>query len=193
MKIINKETDKVVVNNNSPQLKPTVINSSLVSAQNRVRLYWTNWEITQPEDKNISLYDILEETNMSSPAAIRGRRINKGTIVGRRLNKDGKRADYDREIPITQCLEVRGKNTDKSNCITTADKDNVLTTMPIGRHPNAFKLNLPFRYYTLIELCRLQTIPEHYFKDIVSSSQARKMIGNGWTVDVFVHLFSQLK
>jgi len=38
-----------------------MINSSLVSAQNRVRLYWTNIpNITQPEDKNIVLSDILE-------------------------------------------------------------------------------------------------------------------------------------
>lgn len=192
MRIINKETGQVVVDDGSPQLEPVIINSSLVSAQNRVRLYWTNWEITQPEDKNISLYDILEVTDMTSPAAIRGRRINKATIVGRRVNEDGKRSDYDKQIPISQCLEVRGKNVDKSNCLTTADKDNVLTTMPIGRHLDAFKLKLPFRYYTLTELCRLQTVPEDYFKDYVSQSQARKMIGNGWTVDVLTHLFGEM-
>ena len=39
-----------------------MINSSLVSAQNRVRLYWTNIpNIEQPEDKNIKLSDILED------------------------------------------------------------------------------------------------------------------------------------
>jgi hypothetical protein len=39
-----------------------MINSSLVSAQNRVRLYWTNIpNITQPEDKRIVLSDILED------------------------------------------------------------------------------------------------------------------------------------
>lgn len=41
---------------------PVKINSSLVSAQNRKRLYWTNIaEITQPEDKGIFLRDILED------------------------------------------------------------------------------------------------------------------------------------
>ena len=43
-------------------VEPIMINSSLVSAQNRVRLYWTNIpNITQPEDKNIVLADILED------------------------------------------------------------------------------------------------------------------------------------
>ena len=192
MRIIDKETGQVVADDNSPQLKPMLINSTLVSAQNRVRNYWVNCKIEQPEDKGIGLMDILENDEMVSPAAVRGRRIHKGTIVGRRVNDDGKREDYNKEIPIRQCLEVRGVNRDKSNCLTTADKDNVLTTMPIGRHPDAFKLNLPFRYYTLTEYCRLQTVPEDYFKDTVSESQARKMIGNGWTVDVIAHLFKSI-
>lgn len=57
-------------------LEPVVINSALVSAQNRVRLYWTNirtreeanlfdtkifTDIPQPEDRGIFLRDILED------------------------------------------------------------------------------------------------------------------------------------
>lgn len=57
-------------------LEPVVINSALVSAQNRVRLYWTNirtreeanlfdtkvfTDIPQPEDRGIYIRDILEE------------------------------------------------------------------------------------------------------------------------------------
>jgi DNA (cytosine-5)-methyltransferase 3A len=174
-------------------VEPIKINSSLVSAQNRIRLYWTNIpNVKEPEDRNISLSDILEDDSIINPGAIRGRRLNKATIIGRRLNFDGKRKDYDKDIPITQCLEVRATNTNKSNCLTTVDKDNVLTTMPIGRHPNAFKDKLPFRYYTLKEYERLQTIPEGY-TSVVSTSQAKKMIGNAWTVDVISHIFSYLK
>ena len=40
--------------------EPVMINSALVSAQNRERLYWANWTITQPEDKGIYLKDIVE-------------------------------------------------------------------------------------------------------------------------------------
>lgn len=41
-------------------VKSVVINSALLSAQNRVRHYWCNWEVTQPEDKGILLKDVLE-------------------------------------------------------------------------------------------------------------------------------------
>ena len=59
--------------NNYMGCKPVMINSSLVSAQNRKRYYWVNWHlkkeslfglpsctIPQPEDKHILLKDILE-------------------------------------------------------------------------------------------------------------------------------------
>lgn len=175
-------------------VEPIEINSSLVSAQNRVRLYWTNIpNIQQPEDKGIGLIDILEDEEKINPGAIRGRQLNKATILGRRLNEEGKREDYNMSIPITQCLEVRATNTNKSNCLTTVAKDNVLTTMPIGRHPDAFNKKLPFRYYTSKEYCRLQTVPDDYFDGVASENQIRKMIGNGWTVDVIAHIFKNIE
>lgn len=174
-------------------VEPVKINSSLLSAQNRERLYWANFDIKQPNDKGIGLDDILETDDMINPAAIRGRKLNKATILGRRLNERGVRDDYNKEVPITQCLEVRATNTNKSNCLTTVEKDNVLTIMPIGRYKDAFKNKLPFRYYTLKEYCRLQTVPETFFDNVVSESQAKKMLGNGWTVDVIAHNLSFLK
>lgn len=43
-------------------VEPIEINSSLVSAQNRKRLYWTNIPgITQPKDRGIVLKDIIED------------------------------------------------------------------------------------------------------------------------------------
>ena len=60
--------------NDSLGLQPVVINSALVSAQNRVRLYWTNirvrqeglWgglhtDIPQPADRGIYIRDILDD------------------------------------------------------------------------------------------------------------------------------------
>lgn len=171
-------------------VSPICINSSLVSAQNRERLYWTNIPgVKQPVDKNIRLEDVLENCTWTRPGAIRGRRLNKGSILGRRLNGNGHRQDYDKSVPITQCLEVRRTNTEKSNCITTVDKDNVLTPLPPGRYPDAFKNQLPFRYYTTVEYSRLQTLPDDYL-NMIPESSARKALGNGWTVDVIAHIFS---
>lgn len=188
--IMKKEWEDIITN--ILGVEPIEINSSLVSAQNRRRLYWTNIpNVTLPEDKKITLEDILEDIEFPNPAAIRGRRLNKATIVGRRLDENGHRKDTDKTIPITQCLEVRATNTDKSNCLTTVDKDNVLTPLSIGRHPDAFKNNLPFRYYTTKEMCRLQTVPDD-FLTMIPDSAARKALGNGWTVDVIAHIFSFL-
>ena len=191
--IMKKEWEDIITN--ILGVEPIEINSSLVSAQNRRRLYWTNIpNVTQPEDRGIKLEDILDDVefkNYKNPAAIRGRRLNKATIVGRRLDENGHRQDYDKTIPISQCLEVRASNTDKSNCLTTVDKDNVLTPLPVGRYPDAFKNNLPFRYYTTKEMCRLQTVPDD-FLNMIPDSAARKALGNGWTVDVIAHIFSFL-
>ena len=54
MKFLNKNTGEVV------EFGGTYINSALVSAQNRLRMYWTNFEVTQPDDKGILLKDIIE-------------------------------------------------------------------------------------------------------------------------------------
>lgn len=43
-----------------PETECIMINSALVSAQQRKRYYWTNWHVEQPENKGILLKDILE-------------------------------------------------------------------------------------------------------------------------------------
>ena len=174
------------------------INSKLVSAQNRVRLYWTNIpNVMAPSDKGIKLADILENIDFLHPGAIRGRNVilHKAVIIGRRLNPDGHREDNNRSIPIIQCLEVRKTNCDKSNCLTTVEKDNVLTPLPVGRYVDCYGLisgnRLPFRHYTRTEYERLQTLPDGYTR-CISESAAKKAIGNGWTVDIITHIFSNL-
>ena len=52
--------------------------------------------------------------------------------------------------------------------------------------------SLPFRNYTRLEYERLQTLPEGYTNRI-GINDAKKAIGNGWTVDVIAHILSNLK
>ena len=54
-------------------VNPVFINSALVSAQNRQRYYWANWNIEQPQDKGILLKDVIQhevnaEFNLSEKA-----------------------------------------------------------------------------------------------------------------------------
>ena len=60
-------------------------------------------------------------------------------------------------------------------------------TYPI-KLPDAFYI---IRKLTVRECMRLQTVPEWY-KFPVSDSQAYKMLGNGWTVEVIKHLLSHI-
>ena len=103
--VMSKKWEAVLTN--AIGVEPVKINSNLVSAQNRKRLYWTNIaEITQPEDEGIFIRDILERDEDGIIVASRGR-----------TGPDG----------ITrQNLEPRTDG--KSNCLTTVQKDNLLQT-----------------------------------------------------------------
>jgi len=160
-------------------VSPVEINSALVSAQNRRRLYWANFDIDQPEDKGIHMRSILGTSDGY---------VRRARIVGRRLDERGKRRDNDRSIPIVQCLEVSGDDTVKIGCLTTVSKDNVVTSLAKGRYYDAYRNDYPYRELTVVEYCRAQTMPDDYVPDFIPESTARKMIGNAWTVDVVAHI-----
>lgn len=198
--VMSKKWEKVITD--TLGVTPVLINSDLVSGQQRKRLYWTNinnGNISQPENLGVNFRNLLENDKFTNSAATRGRYVNKATIVGRRLNAEGRREDYNKEVPITQCLEVRKTNTDKINCLTTVQKDNIITNLPIGRHVGAFTnytKDVDWRYLTAREALRLQTIPEHHIDKIletVSENQAYKLAGNGWTLKVISHILKQDK
>lgn len=65
-----------------------------------------------------------------------------------------------------------------------------------GAKTGLYKIDLPDGDYTIrkltIEECkRLQTVPEWY-EFPVSNTQAYKMLGNGWTVDVITHIIKSI-
>jgi DNA (cytosine-5)-methyltransferase 3A len=69
-------------------VKPLLINSSLVSAQNRLRNYWTNIpNVVMPEDRKIMLSDIFPNTVGSGK---RNRKINGEYVLFQTQRKDGK-------------------------------------------------------------------------------------------------------
>jgi site-specific DNA-cytosine methylase/intein/homing endonuclease len=157
-------------------VEPIFINSRLVSAQDRKRLYWTNIpNITQPNDKNISFQDIVGDNLYCG--AMRGRRINPNS---------NSRSDYDRSIPIKQYIESRSDN--KTNCLTTVRKDNVVVD---SKAPRRTLDEVKYRWLTPNECEALQTLPNDY-TSIVSDNQRTRLIGLGWTVDVIAHIFSYI-
>lgn len=65
-----------------------MINSSLVSAQNRRRCYWTNIPTTQPKDKNIVLADVIP--GAINGAALRNQKTKQGVLPFLNIRKDKK-------------------------------------------------------------------------------------------------------
>ncbi len=144
-------------------VEPIRINSNLVSAQNRERLYWTNIpNITQPEDKNIKLSDVLTDDNFR-------------TIPKCFYNKWGTKERINKNPNWV-------KN-EKSNCLTTK---NCHTNQYLFNEDKTL-----CRLLNPTEFERLQTIPEGY-TSVVSNTERYKMIGNGWTVDVISFIFEQI-
>ncbi len=100
-----------------------------------------------------------------------------GRIVNRRLDANGVRKDYQMDLPLEPQVEIRSDN--KTNCLTTVQKDNVVVQ------------GMTWRKLTPIECERLQTLPDNYTEG-VSKTQRYKMIGNGWTVDVIAHILGEM-
>jgi DNA (cytosine-5)-methyltransferase 3A len=230
-------------------VEPIMINSSLLSAQNRLRLYWTNIPgVGQPQDKGLVLKDIVqtehqeqtvkdternrrhykevdEKSLCMTSTMYKGAGNNGMTLVpiknpervqektnywqmdvsGKgygsqqdRIRKQEKpsnslaagsasipkvmcgafRGRYNEEGKTEQQLEIR--KDEKTNSITTVQKDNVVT-----------KDRMYYRKLTPIECERLQTVSDNYTQG-VSNTQRYKMLGNGWTVDVIVHILKNI-
>ena len=100
-----------------------------------------------------------------------------GRIVNRRLDANGVRKDYQMDLPLEPQVEIRSDN--KTNCLTTVQKDNVVVQ------------GMTWRKLTPIECERLQTLSDNYTEG-VSKTQRYKMIGNGWTVDVIAHILGEM-
>lgn len=157
-------------------VKPIMINSNLVCAADRKRLYWTNIpNIKQPQDKNIMLKDIV---------------INAQNVPDK----------YWYNIPFTyngdnekvQCtLEMKGHRHMKE-VYNLKGKCNTLTTCGGGNLQKKVYQNGKCRKLTPLEYERLQTIPDNY-TECVADTHRYNSIGNGWTVDVITHIFSNLK
>jgi DNA-cytosine methyltransferase len=89
------------------------------------------------------------------------------------------RGRYNEDGSISQKLELR--KDEKTNTITTVQKDNVLT-----------KDEVYWRKLTPLECERLQTVPDNYTNH-VSNTQRYKMLGNGWTIEVIAHILKGME
>ena len=149
-------------------VEPIRINSSLMTAQKRDRLYWTNIpNITQPQDMGIILKDILEpglpELSILTPGRARWVCSEKGQ----------------------QCFDKRYAVLDpiKANCLT-ARSDGSWNSNYVTRGEQITRL-------TPIEYERLQGMPSGYTESI-RTSERYKSIGNSWSVPIISHILKNI-
>lgn len=157
-------------------VEPICINSNLVSAQNRKRLYWTNIPVVGlPKDKNIYLKDIVEDDVY--PVAFTERRTEEAKQIRREYRKS-----QNIDFCPRRAKEIVKRTDGKFNCLTAtfSNKEHMLELKSGG-----------MRKVSPLECERLQTVPEHYTSGL-TDNQRRKLLGNGWTVDVIAFILSFL-
>ena len=144
-------------------VKPIHINSKLLSAQNRPRLYWTNIpNIQQPKDLGLKICDVVEPKFSDEYPNYLDLYFN-----------EKKRKD------IVQHYKS------KASCLTA--------TMYKGQVNSYCKNEFGEIYkYTPQDCEILQTLPINYTEGI-SNTQRFKALGNGWTVDVIAHIFKNIE
>ena len=187
-----------------------LINSALVSAQNRNRYYWTSFPVTQPEDKGLVLADIIESGAVTNDKSFcidanyaKGGNLKSFFEKNRlqlvfELNKinhrctdvsigaDGVRPHRGdtRSSGISEMGRLMFSDARKSYTVTTSHAPKLINCTG-------------YRKLTPRECFRLQTVPEHYIDKIldcgVSNTQLYKIAGNGWTDEVIAHILRCLK
>lgn len=178
-----------------------LINSALVSAQNRQRLYWvgkrnedgtySKVNVEQPADRGILLKDVLDNA-----VAMREKAHAVIASAGRTTEREFFTKNQGNMVaePVCLCIEFD----DDGKQIKAIGKDGKEITIyevrdgKITIKGKQYPIKLKDGYYiirklTVSECKRLQTVPEWY-EFPVSNSQAYKMLGNGWTCEVIAHL-----
>ena len=153
---------------------PILINSALVSAQNRNRYYWTNIpNVHLPDDRGILLKDIIESGSVDREKSLcltrryAGFSGSQSCLCRRYFGKSMSQAVFEGSIN-----EIKAKY--KNNPYFESDEKNI-------------------RQMTVKECERLQTLPDDYTNvDGVSKVKRYEAIGNGWTVDVIAYILKNI-
>jgi site-specific DNA-cytosine methylase len=185
-----------------------MIDSALVSAQSRKRLYWCNFPIEQPEDLHIYLPDIIDQEFEvdREKAYCLDANYAKGASVKDYLNKGRRQLAFawSKSVRSDGSFDERIRTDNKSNNLTASGiKGTEARTLIVKEDLSNFKprkvfdrkdlliYNIPHRLLNINECRKLQTIPDWYRMDLVSKNQAYKALGNGWNINTIKHIIQE--
>jgi site-specific DNA-cytosine methylase len=148
---------------------PARINSSLVTAQQRNRYYWTNIKTTQDGMFGDLVTDIPEPKD---------KKINLKNILTSGYT------DRDKARCILESEERPLKN--KSKLFKRYNEIGMINIV-FDKEDCTFTENI--RTLNKTELCRLQGFKDDYC-DILTRNKAASLLGDGWTLPVIIHILS---
>lgn len=157
---------------------PIFINSALVCAAERKRLYWTNIpNIQQPKNKEFLLRDIVLPAEQ---------------IPEKYWYSKYPITVHEGDVKVKATIHLNGHRQTKEVYSLNHKCNTILCDGNGGNLVKKVFQNNKVRKLTPLEYERLQTLPDNY-TDCVSDSRRYTAIGNGWTVDVITHVLSNLK
>ena len=161
-------------------VEPILINSALVSAQSRERLYWTNIpNVELPVDKHISLIDILVNDDFKP--------YNGGELIREKPNLEEK---------TDKMYMIGATNKQKSIGCRVYDLHGKAKTLCSqagggGAKAGLYLVNGTVKNLRVSGAEKLQTLPTGYTK-AVKPETGISLCGNGWTVDVIAYILGNL-
>lgn len=166
-------------------VKPIMIDSAIVSPCMRKRYYWTNIpNISTPTNKDITLQSILDS---GWTDRIKGHCL---MVVDSRPLTTPVKMFHRYYYKGFNNLIFKSKEHYKKCC---EYYDNHYRGMSAKNIPvddtNVFN---GIRYLNQNELEKCQTVPSGYTK-CLTRNEAADVLGDGWTIDVIVHIFKELK
>ena len=159
---------------------PHLIDSRYFSAQKRRRYYWTNIAIDDYSDMNIKLSDVILDDD--------------DPLLYKWLVSDAKLEFLKRKVVKGWVKQIAKNGNEKAECLLASDykrSQEQIWRMRDGK----------LRMFSVEEREMLQTWPIHYTKfgyvknnklTTISNTQRIKMIGNGWTASVIVHILKNI-
>lgn len=188
-------------------VEPVMINASLVSAQNRKRLFWVGKlvgdtyvkvDVPQPEDRGILLKDILEQKvdekyyiKINDKYGLKGLcKLNeKSKLMTASMHKG-----YGNDRVTTVRIGSLNSGGQADRIYSPDGKSVGLSALGGGRGAKTglYLNNKQIRKLTPIECERLQGLPDNYTEG-VSNTQRYKALGNAFNVDVVTHILKYIK
>lgn len=172
-------------------VQPVLFNASLVSAQSRKRLFWTNIRFELPEDKGILLKDILQpDGEVDERMVVDGKAFcltasYQGAIEYNSVERKQRTMVKVGHIGNTDAQANRVYDTEGKSCTLSAHGGG------LGAKTGLYKSDDRIRKLTPIECERLQSLPDNYTEG-VAKTHRYKCLGNAFNMEVVAHILKNI-